>query len=76
MFFENTLSAGLNVGYSSIKTISDDGQFTFGVNISYSLLSWGSLAFTVFNNRYLYGSGSSGTSFRETQATLGYSLGF
>lgn len=75
-FFQNTLSTSLTLGYSIIKAVSSDGQFTGSLNLSYAIPHWGTLSFSLFNNNYHYGDSAAGSSFRELQGSLSYSLGF
>ncbi len=75
-FFENTLTASLTLGYSIIKAVSTDGQFTGSLSLNYRVPRWGTVGFSLFNNSYRYGDAASGSSFRELQGSLIYSLSF
>ena len=75
-FFQNTLTTSLTLGYSIIKAVSSDGQFTGSLSLSYAIPRWGTLSFSLFNNNYRYGDPAAGSSFREFQGSLNYSLGF
>ena len=75
-FFQNTLTTSLTLGYSAIKTVSSDGQFTGSINLGYSIGRWGTINVSIFNNSYSYGDATAGKSFSELQGSLNYSLGF
>ncbi|HTP13290.1 MAG TPA: hypothetical protein VMM37_06650 [Bacteroidota bacterium] len=75
-FFENALTSSLTFGYSIIKAVSSDGQFTGSLALNYRVPRWGSIGFSLFNNSYRYGNPTAGSSFSELQGVLTYSLGF
>ncbi len=73
---KNALTAGVNLGYNLVMNYKTDGQFTAGVNGSYSFGRFGTFSLLLSSNRYDYGEAGSVPSFQEYQGTLQYTLSF
>jgi hypothetical protein len=71
-FMNNRLGLTLGFGYSSTHYLSTNGQFIASFNASYSLEQYGSLNFTLSNNKF---HGSTDTpSYSELQGSLQYTI--
>ncbi|MBI3189602.1 MAG: hypothetical protein HYZ33_03030 [Ignavibacteriales bacterium] len=73
-FAERKLSASLTLGYNVVTAASSDEQLTVRLSSAYSLNQWGMISFNVLTNNYTRAESSAGSSFKEYQATLNYTV--
>jgi hypothetical protein len=74
-FLDNKLNITLGGGINFIKTTVNDSQFFFTLNSNYSLEKFGSIGFTLSNNRYHADSELTKT-YNELYGSLQYNISF
>ena len=75
-FLANLLTTSLTLGYNYYTVNTTSGQFNGRVSASYNTRGWGTFTLMLTNNRFTYSDPASGTSYREYQGSLMYSIHF